>query len=298
MAEPLTTETERIIRDTFRQTDPTVTFGQPITSRIGTVRRLEGEKHRYLLKHVTVTDDVQRSTIRYEGLRREARVLDQLPWGGGTRLLASHFDETEAWSVQPWIGDTTVWDETDGLRREEVGEFGLDRLLDTLIDMASAVKDLHERGYLHGDLQPVHFVRDFDGRLQLIDFDVSVAIGGNDDYGGALVHYVAPEIAARMPERSRDLVPTERSEVYSFGAVAYFLLTGQTLTPYPEGAAFAEKCAAVAGGLQRGIPCSIEQKAPGIASLVQRAVRTDQSDRTPDMPAILETLQAMRGGGV
>ncbi|MFC4335036.1 protein kinase domain-containing protein [Salininema proteolyticum] len=196
--------------------------GRRLRARVGHARVFHGSEGDFVLKHVAVEASAPATADRYEGLRREARVLDALNAGedgAPSRLIWSTFDGRTGATLQPWTGER--------LRMENPRQ---------ALKMAQAVDDLHRAGYLHGDLQPAHFTADGEGDVHLIDFDVAVPVEGGSDYGGGMLHFMAPEVAEGMARRSRTIALTKRAEVCSFGAVLYYLITGRNLTPYPDGA--------------------------------------------------------------
>ncbi|HEX7478670.1 MAG TPA: AAA family ATPase [Polyangiales bacterium] len=86
-----------------------------------------------------------------------------------------------------------------------------------LRDVASSLALLHARRLLHRDVSPRNVRRTSDGHCKLIDFGTMVAFG------------VPPNIAGTPPylppEALRGSSLDQRSDLYSLGALAYFLLT-------------------------------------------------------------------------
>jgi serine/threonine protein kinase len=97
-----------------------------------------------------------------------------------------------------------------------------------LQDILNAVKVVHEKGYVHGDIKPENLVLNGDNldsmvNVKLIDFDNSRAISDTQTHSlKATPNYLAPDVAA-SGETSRE------SDIWCVGAVAYFLLVGESL---------------------------------------------------------------------
>jgi tetratricopeptide (TPR) repeat protein len=87
-----------------------------------------------------------------------------------------------------------------------------------LRDVAALLALLHARRLIHRDLSPRNLLRTDAGRIKLIDFGSLAAFGETDDVVGTLP-FMAPE---SLGERAID----QRADLFSLGALGYWLLTG------------------------------------------------------------------------
>jgi tetratricopeptide (TPR) repeat protein len=92
-----------------------------------------------------------------------------------------------------------------------------------LRDVASGIALLHARKLLHRDLSARNVRSTPDGQVKLIDFGTMASFGRLDDVVGT-PPFVAPEAL-----RGREL--DQRTDLYSLGALAYFLLSGRHAFP-------------------------------------------------------------------
>jgi hypothetical protein len=88
-----------------------------------------------------------------------------------------------------------------------------------LRDVASSLALLHARRLLHRDVSPRNVRRTSDGHCKLLDFGAMIAFGVPANVTGT-----APCIA---PEALQGAALDQRADLYSLGALAYRLLTGQ-----------------------------------------------------------------------
>lgn len=114
----------------------------------------------------------------------------------------------------------------EGKRLDEIDVFELSnnkkyKIIEQLIE---AVQVAHENNIIHRDISPQNIMIQNNDKIKLIDFGISkIKDMVNDDtvYQFATNGYAAPEVK----EHSENA--TEQSDIYSLGAVIYYLFTGQ-----------------------------------------------------------------------
>src|SRR5687768_13849121 len=89
--------------------------------------------------------------------------------------------------------------------------------------VAIALAALHARGYVHCDLKPQNIMVQPDERARLIDFGQACAAGTVKERVQGTPDFISPEQVKCLPV-------SFKTDVFGLGAVAYHLLTGQTLT--------------------------------------------------------------------
>jgi serine/threonine protein kinase len=155
--------------------------------------------------------------------------------------------------------------------------------------VAAALDAAHEAGVIHCDVKPANVILDEQGTAKLTDFGIARAARGPREHeliGTA--RYIAPE-------RVEGHAPTERSDVFSLGLVAYELLAGRPayeemetedlLRQRLDGPAPSLRSARV------GVP-------DGVDVVVRRALARDPQDRFASAGAFARQLiaAAERGG--
>ncbi|MFM7818901.1 MAG: serine/threonine protein kinase [Verrucomicrobiota bacterium] len=100
-------------------------------------------------------------------------------------------------------------------------------IAEVLIDFASAIEVVHERGYMHLDVKPENVLLTRNGSLRLIDFDLTQPIPNpprRQDRLSGTPAYMAPEQLLKQPI-------DHRVDLWAFGVSAYELLTFRK--PFP-----------------------------------------------------------------
>ncbi|MEZ6063966.1 MAG: serine/threonine-protein kinase [Planctomycetaceae bacterium] len=97
-------------------------------------------------------------------------------------------------------------------------------VLDLSLQMAAALKAAHDAGIIHRDLKPSNLMIAKDGTVKLTDFGVAHVFATTrlTRTGG-----VVGTAEYMSPEQARGQRATQRSDLYSLGAVMYVMLTGR-----------------------------------------------------------------------
>lgn len=153
--------------------------------------------------------------------RREFRALSRIDHPN-----VLHVHEWGLHGDRPWFSMELV--PGRDLRAEVETWRGLDlqdrftRVHGVLIQIARALDDLHGRGLVHRDLTPGNIMVRPDGVVKVMDFGVVRELGS--ELTG--VHEVMGTAAWIAPEQILGGAIDARADLYSLGAVLYFLLTG------------------------------------------------------------------------
>lgn len=158
---------------------------------------------------------------------------------------------------------------------------------DILWQVADAVRFIHSRRILHGDLKPenIFLVKSAAGRrlVKLLDFGLArPALGRTDGIDGT-AEYLAPERQDGAPA-------SQASDIYALGVVFYELLTGHLpfTGAYEEVLRQHKQCAIPPPSAGAGEP--LDERAD---ALVARATAKDPAQRHPDAQSFLYELRAL-----
>src|SRR5271154_1469291 len=126
--------------------------------------------------------------------------------------------------------------EGESLReRLRSGTIALRKTLDYALQIAHGLAAAHEKGIVHRDLKPENLFLTKDGRVKILDFGLAKltqADSGSQTSMPTLTH--ATEAGVVMgtagymsPEQVRGVAVDARSDIFSFGAILYEMLSGK-----------------------------------------------------------------------
>ncbi|HEY2735648.1 MAG TPA: serine/threonine-protein kinase, partial [Polyangiales bacterium] len=147
-----------------------------------------------------------------------------------------------------------------------------------LRDVASSLALLHSRGLIHRDVSARNVRRTTDGRAKLIDFGAMTAMGVAKDVVGT-PPFLAPEV---LQMQALD----GRADLYSLGALGYYILTGSHAYPVRRFRDLRDAW--------RSRPAAIARAQPDVPSAVSALIMQLLAlDRGARLPSAAETIQRL-----
>jgi serine/threonine protein kinase len=98
----------------------------------------------------------------------------------------------------------------------------IDVVVEVIFKCAKALHYAHSRGVIHRDIKPSNILYTQDGDVRIIDFGIALVA----DSGMSGITGIAGSPSYMSPEQVQGQELTNRSDLYSLGAVMYELLTG------------------------------------------------------------------------
>lgn len=158
------------------------------------------------------------------------------------------------------------------------------------IAIASALAAAHENGILHRDIKPANILIDGYGTPRLGDFGLAALPTPGEELSVTL-EALTPGFAS--PETFERATPSEPSDIWSFGATMYAILTGQAPRRNPDGSA--PTVTDIIKRLHEPLPAPTHiAYAQPLMNVIWRATAT-QPEQRPSANELRQMLIALRG---
>jgi serine/threonine-protein kinase len=162
------------------------------------------------------------------------------------------------------------------------GPLAADDAVRLALQIAGALEAAHQRGILHRDLKPGNILVRPDGTAKLIDFGLAKTLLSEADVTRTTEGLIAGTAAYMSPEQAQGKPLDARSDVFSFGAVLYEVLSGQRAFP-------GDTSAEVLSAVLRDEPRSLG--ASPLAQIAGRCLEKDASRRYQTMEEVRGALE-------
>ena len=227
--------------------------------------------------------------VSFDRFRREIQLAAKLQHPHIVPLISSGEVAAKPYFTMPFIEGESL---RARLTRE--GELPVAESLRILRHVAAALSYAHKHGVVHRDIKPDNVMLADDFAL-VTDFGVAKAVSESSSAvpGGSLTGlglaigtpaYMSPEQAVADP------TVDHRADIYSWGVLAYEMLTG-----WPPFNGLSPQATLAAQAVQK--PDDIQKKRPGLppalSSLVMRCLEKRPSDRPQTAADVLQELDAI-----
>jgi serine/threonine protein kinase len=221
---------------------------------------------------------------RLARFQREAKMLASLNHPNIATIYGlEQFGDTHYLVIELVPGDTLQQ------RVKRDGPVPIEEALAIANQIAEALEAAHEKGIIHRDLKPANVKLTPEGKVKVLDFGLAKTFAGDtstEDMNNSPMLSMAATMqgvilgtAAYMsPEQAKGKAVDKRTDIWAFGAVLYELLTGKQAF---HGEDVGDILAAVVMK-EPAFDALPANTSPSIRVLLQRCLRKDRRQRTPD----------------
>ena len=168
---------------------------------------------------------------------------------------------------------------------EKEGALPIDRTLRILNGALAALEHAHAVRLVHRDIKPENLLVGPEGRVRVTDFGLALALPRGRLFGGATSRSGTPMFAA--PEQLLGGQVDFRTDVYSLGAVGYFLLLGK---PPFDGRTIDNIVRGHVAGELPNLHAVREDVPPALEEVLRRAAALEPALRFPTAAAFRKAL--------
>ena len=258
---------------------------------MGEVYRARDSKLKREVAIKVLPDAFSRDAERAARFQREAEILASL----NHPHIAAIYDLVESGETRFLVlelveGETLA-------ERIARGPLQIDKTIEIARQMTEALESAHERGIIHRDLKPANVKITPDGTVKVLDFGIAKmgdARGDGDDPSNSptvaqatMPGMIVGTAAYMSPEQAEGKLLDRRSDVFSFGAVLYEMISGN---PAFAGHSTAEVLSAVLRDTPRPLRAGAE-----FERIVARCLAKHPAQRFQTMKEVNAALAKVSG---
>jgi eukaryotic-like serine/threonine-protein kinase len=153
--------------------------------------------------------------------------------------------------------------------------------------ICEGLSHMHGQGIIHRDLKPHNIMICHDGTIRIMDFGISLSLGGRFAFPGYAPAMGTPEYIA--PEQVMGRRGDGRIDIYSLGAILYEMVTGTLPFARKDGDVFAAMNARLTGDpvAPRTLNSELSEQ---VEEIILHALERDPGERYPTASAMKEDL--------
>jgi len=175
------------------------------------------------------------------------------------------------------------------------------RVIDYALQIAQGLAAAHEKGIVHRDLKPENIFITNDGRVKILDFGLAklTQSDGNQSQTDIPTRRVDTDpgvvlgtVGYMSPEQLKGRAVDQRSDIFSFGAILYEMLSGRRAF---HGESAAETMSAILKEDPPALSDTNESVSPALERLINRCLEKNSQERFHSASDLAFAIEALSG---